>query len=477
MTLEKVLRALEDGPLPHNLNAERAILGTVLLNNSAIRALDMASPSHFFLPEHRVIAGRILSMSRAGAPIDLVTLEEELERRGELAPAGGAAYLAQLLDGAYRAANVEHYARIVREKAVLRQIAHAGEAAQLAAFERDAEPGVVAEHAEQLFRTLREQAVPNGHRSAVRIACWQDVPMLGSVPEGRTDWLVEGFLPRGCVALIAGEPGSYKTWLGLALGLSVATGGEFLGQLCVRADVVCLDWENPPWVIRERIGVLGIEPPENIRIWGGWADDAPPEIGDARLLRIARERKPLMILDSFVRFHHADENDATEMAGVMRRLRQLANAEATVVLLHHRAKCETSRYRGSSDILAGVDVAFSLSRDRDAGRVRLECFKSRFGEEFSLTLRPDLGGSGSFAVVEAPNVAAERGDAEKLAEVIRSKPGQVQGDVIAASGVPKGRARALLRKFAGKLWRFESGAHNAKRLFPVEASATVEIEV
>jgi hypothetical protein len=97
--------------------------------------------------------------------------------------------------------------------------------------------------------------------------------------------------------------------------------------------------------------------------------------------------------------------------------------------------------------------------------------------EFSLTLRPDLEGNGSFAVVEAPNVAAERGDAEKLAGVIRANPGQVQGDVIAASGVPKGRARALLAKFAGKLWRSEPGAHNAKRFFPVEASATAEIEV
>jgi hypothetical protein len=165
------------------------------------------------------------------------------------------------------------------------------------------------------------------------------------------------------------------------------------------------------------------------------------------------------------------------MAQVMQDLRALANAGATVVALHHRAKSETSRYRGSSDIAAGVDMAYSVSRDRQAGVLTLECFKSRFTQEFSITMRPDLEGAGEFIVTEAPDVTAERGDAERLAGVIRANPGLAQGDVIAASGVPKGRARAVLGKFAGKLWRFESGAHNTKRFFPVEAPATVEIEV
>jgi hypothetical protein len=195
------------------------------------------------------------------------------------------------------------------------------------------------------------------------------------------------------------------------------------------------------------------------------------------LLEMARERRPLLIFDSLIRFHNADENSATEMAEVMQSLRALANAGATVVALHHKPKAEGAHYRGSSDIAGGVDTAFSVSRDRQAGILKLECFKSRFLEEFSITLRPDLTGAGDFVVTEAPEATAERDYAEKLAQTIRANPGQTQGDVVSESGVPKGRARAMLEQFDGQLWRSEKGAHNAKRFFPLETPGTVKIEI
>ena len=73
-----------------------------------------------------------------------------------------------------------------------------------------------------------------------------------------------------------------------------------------------------------------------------------------------------MIVDSFIRFHAADENSATEMGRVMTDLRALANAGATVVLQHHKPKAEGTQYRGSSDIKAGVDVAFAVAIQPDA---------------------------------------------------------------------------------------------------------------
>jgi hypothetical protein len=182
---------------------------------------------------------------------------------------------------------------------------------------------------------------------------------------------------------------------------------------------------------------------------------------------MARERKPLIIFDSLIRFHRAEENSATEMAEVMQNLRALANLGATIVVLHHKPKAEGAHYRGSSDIAGGVDTAFSVSRDRQAGTLKLDCFKSRFVEEFSLTLRPDLAEAGDFAVTEAAEVAAARDEAEKLAETIRAQPGLSQGDLLAASGVPKGRARAMLEQLDGQRWRSERGAHNAKRFFPL----------
>jgi hypothetical protein len=311
----------------------------------------------------------------------------------------------------------------------------------------------------------------------VIIRGWEDIPDVTAMAAPRTEWVVTGIIPRASVTLLAGEPGSYKSWLALALLRSVAASAKFLERDCAAMSVLYLDRENPLTVVRERMAMLGIESLGGSRVWGGWLPDAPPAIGDARLLEMARERRPLMIFDSLIRFHSADENSATEMAEVMQGLRALANAGATIVALHHKPKAEGAHYRGSSDIAGGVDTAFSVSRDRQAGILKLECFKSRFVEEFSITLRPDLANAGDFAVMEAPEATAARDDAEKLAQTIRAKPGQPQGVVVNASGIPQARARLILEQFDGQLWRSEKGAHNAKRYFPLEIPTTVEIEV
>ena len=125
-------------------------------------------------------------------------------------------------------------------------------------------------------------------------------------------------------------------------------------------------------------------------------------LGDVRLIQIARRRKALVIFDSLIRFHEGDENSATEMAPAMGEIRALAHAGTTVVAQHHRVKSEASRYRGSSEILGGADVRFAVSRDRDANLVKLQCFKSRFAPEFSITLRPELETAGRFAMADPP---------------------------------------------------------------------------
>jgi hypothetical protein len=307
------------------------------------------------------------------------------------------------------------------------------------------------------------------------LRCWDDIPDVFTLNVPATEWLVEGILPRASVTLLAGEPGSYKTWLALALLRGVAAGGEFLGRKCVRASVLYLDRENPLAVMRERLAVLGIErsAAADCRIWGGWLGDAPPGIGDIRILEIARARRPLIVFDSLIRFHAAaDENSATEMAVVMADLRALANAGATVVALHHKPKSEGSHYRGSSDIAGGVDTAWAVSRDRDAGLLRLECFKSRFAEEFSLTLRPELPSTGDFVVTDSPEADSERSDVEKLAEAIRRSPGQPKERVIEASGVRRARGRALLEQFEGQLWQAKHGPGKSRRFFPIGVSPT-----
>jgi hypothetical protein len=309
------------------------------------------------------------------------------------------------------------------------------------------------------------------------IRAWDEIPDAMVMAAPKIEWIAEGIIPRGSVTLIAGEPGSYKSWLALSLLRAVSTGGNFLGRGCKAVSILYLDRENPLAVIRKRLAILGIESLGSAKIWGNWLRDAPPAIGDERLIQIARERCPLLIFDSLIRFHSADENSATEMAQVMGDMRTLANVGATVVALHHRAKSETSRYRGSSDIAGGVDTAFTVSRDRQAGILKLDCFKSRFLEEFSITLRPDMSGVGDFVVTDTPETVTAQNEVERLTQLIRTNPGQTQSELLAASGLANGRARAMLEQFDGQRWCSERGPHNAKRFFPLETTATVEIEV
>src|SRR5580704_10008988 len=112
-------------PLPHNLDAERSILGAIILDNHALNAaVERIRPEDFFLLQHRQIFQRMIQLAEKQQPIDPITLMEELTRLGELESAGGIAYLSKLGDGQPRVTNVEHYARIVRDKASLRSLIH-----------------------------------------------------------------------------------------------------------------------------------------------------------------------------------------------------------------------------------------------------------------------------------------------------------------------------------------------------------------
>jgi replicative DNA helicase len=150
-------------PLPHNLEAERSILGAVLLDNHVLNAaIEKLKPEDFFLDPHRRIFERMISLGETQQAIDLVTLTENLDRSGELEASGGPAYLAQLLDGVPHISNVDHYARIVKEKAVLRNLIHATDAIQQQALDAGEDADLILDRAESFIFQLAEERVRAG---------------------------------------------------------------------------------------------------------------------------------------------------------------------------------------------------------------------------------------------------------------------------------------------------------------------------
>ncbi len=150
-------------PLPHNLDAERSVLGAVLLDNHMLNAAaEKLRADDFFLDQHRRVFQQMIVLGEAQKAIDLVTLTDELHRKGELEAAGGAAYLAQLVDGVPRVSNVDHYARIVKEKAVLRNLIHTTYAIQQQALEAEEDADAILDRAESSIFQLAEDRIRAG---------------------------------------------------------------------------------------------------------------------------------------------------------------------------------------------------------------------------------------------------------------------------------------------------------------------------
>jgi replicative DNA helicase len=147
-----------DRGLPASPEAERSILGAILLDNTLQNeALSTLKAEHFFLDAHRRIYQRIADLSETNRPIDIVTLTEELLRYKELEAVGGAAYLASLTDGVPRRSSLEHYVRIVRDKAMLRSLIHASNSVIAQALEQATSAAEVIDSAESSLFNIAEE--------------------------------------------------------------------------------------------------------------------------------------------------------------------------------------------------------------------------------------------------------------------------------------------------------------------------------
>jgi replicative DNA helicase len=163
--------AVVERTLPHNLEAERSVLGAILIQNDTYNvAAQLVRPEDFYRDAHRRIFDKIIALSERGQAIDFVTLKEELGRSGELDTVGGPAYIASLVDGVPRATNVEHYAKIVKEKAVLRNLIGAANTILSDAYEADQDAADILDRAEHSIFEIAEGRIRSGFVSLYDIA-------------------------------------------------------------------------------------------------------------------------------------------------------------------------------------------------------------------------------------------------------------------------------------------------------------------
>ena len=144
--------------MPHSEDAERSVLGAILGDNSQLELLaEKLKPSEFFMAAHRLIFENMEKMRADAEPIDILTLSDRLSASGELATVGGLVYLDKLSDHSIDRFHTEHYAKIIREKAALRQIIHTCHSIQEASFEESEEPSKIIASADNLLSQIDVQ--------------------------------------------------------------------------------------------------------------------------------------------------------------------------------------------------------------------------------------------------------------------------------------------------------------------------------
>ncbi len=213
--------------LPQNVEAEAGVLGSLLIDPDAMAQIaDFLLPEDFYREAHRIIYQAISDLYETNTPADLITLTDELARRGNLEEAGGASYVSSLANQVPTSANIESYAHIVERTAILRRLIHAaGQIAGVAYNEPDA--NVALDQAEKLIFNV-SQRISHAEFEHIRDTLEVYLDKLGQLHARRGDIVgvatgfsdldkITGGLQRSDLIILAARPAVGKTSLALSV--------------------------------------------------------------------------------------------------------------------------------------------------------------------------------------------------------------------------------------------------------------------
>lgn len=216
--------------VPHNPEAEQAVLGAMLVDNSVIcNVVPLLSADDFYAERHGWLYQAIVDMFNNGIAVDVITLSAELERRKQLAEVGGTAYIMELISVMPTSIHAEHYARLVADASLLRNLIRASsQIAQLAYEQRDGSASQIVDKAEQIILSVGAkrrfaakpmfQVVNNVVDQIDALYRRQSERYIPGVPSGFAplDSLLGGF-QRGDMIVLAARPSMGKTSLALSM--------------------------------------------------------------------------------------------------------------------------------------------------------------------------------------------------------------------------------------------------------------------
>src|ERR1051326_4173632 len=382
--------------LPHNIDAEKSVLGAILVNNeNYYRVLENIKPEDFYLDAHRVIYRKMVELIENSKAIDLITIQEELVRASQLEAAGGITYLASLLDGIPHLIHIEHYIEFIREKSLLRQMVTAANKIMAECFDQAEPAEEILDRAEQSLFDLSERRMRSGFVSVKEMELaatkllekvYTEREMITGIASGFRDLdrLTSG-LQRGDLVILAARPSMGKTALCLNIAQHVALHkNEPVGifslemskeQLLMR--MLCAEARVDAHKVRT--GYLAKDDFRKLIDSLGRTTQAPMYIDDSSTLtvmemrakcrRLKAERGLSLIIVDYLQLmsgYGRIENRTQEISGISRGLKALAKElNVPVMALSQLSRAPEQRQGDHKPQLSDLRESGSIEQDAD----------------------------------------------------------------------------------------------------------------
>ena len=410
-----------DTGLPSNVDAERTILGAILLENQALsEAEESLTPEDFSLDSHRRIYQRMTELGGSGRAVDLVTLANELARYKEIESVGGVAYLASLTEGLPRRPIIEEYIRIVKDKSLLRQLMLICSAAIARAADQSETALDVLNAAESQLLVVGEKSINKGLASLEEIVAgsFGSIDNLYSQAREVTglethfiefDKMTSG-LQKGELIIIAARPSMGKT----AWAINIAQNAAVQGKAVVAVFSLEMSKEallrrmlaSQAWVDQRKLqtGFLGRDDQEKLgRALEDLVEskvfiDDTPGISLAEMRAKTRRLKQAnsgqldLIVVDYLQLMSASlpsqggkkfENRTQEVSAISRGLKALAKEmEVPVIALSQLSRASERRGDDKKPLLSDLRESGSIEQDADVvAFIHRESYYNRDKEE------------------------------------------------------------------------------------------------
>jgi replicative DNA helicase len=382
---------------PWSSEAEQAVLGAMLLDqDAALRAVEMVDDTMFYREEHRRLFRAMRGLIERRSVIDPVTLNDELERRGELAQVGGPEYAAELVDAAPTAANLEHHARILRDKAILRRLIEASTQTITEAYDGRSQAPELLDIAESRIFHISQQRLDQGF-TRLKEMLWPAMERIEAlqrsgktitgVPTGFVDLdgLTSGFQPSELI-IVAARPSMGKTALVLNIAAHAATASPAVGvaifSLEMSKDAVVQRLLTAEALVdSSRVRRSALRDADFTRLARAagilqgcpmWIDDSPAITllemrSKARRLK-AEHNIGLVVVDylQLMRSPEHSENRVQEISDISRSLKGLARElQVPVVALSQLSRASEQRGGERKPILSDLRDSGAIEQDAD----------------------------------------------------------------------------------------------------------------